>query len=158
MYIILFSKDVTVITYNNCNLSILWLRVTYPVSNSASQVSVTNVLGVCCSFAWCVVCVYIGFLCKNYKIFIMSAEEEVLRIQKKLNKMSSGDGTVSKWVKYSCVSCSAYWRLNKALFQYYKVRLYCVNVNKYESIIIRIFFEKINVYSYEYFIDTNNWY
>lgn len=125
LYIILFSKDVTVITYNNCNLSILWLRVTYPVSNSASQVSVTNVFGVCCSFAWCVICVYIGFLCKNYKIFIMSAEEEVLRIQKKLNKMSSGDGTVSKWVKYSCVSRSAYWRLNKALFQYYKVRLYC---------------------------------
>lgn len=51
LYIILFSKDVTVITYNNCNLSILWLRVTYPVSNSASQVSVTNVLRVCCSFA-----------------------------------------------------------------------------------------------------------
>lgn len=112
---ILSTKDVATI-HSDCNFSMLWLWVTYPVSNSTSQVTVISVLRVCCSSVWCVICVYISFLCKNCQIFIMSAEEEVLRIQKKLNKMSSGDGTVSKWVKYSCVPCSAYWSsLSKAL-------------------------------------------
>lgn len=32
----------------------------------------------------------------SIRVFIMSAEEEILRVLKKLNKICSGDGTVSE--------------------------------------------------------------